>query len=274
MFVKMNMIGMVFIKYLESVSNSLVKDIKKLKNKSTRYEKKLFVVEGESVVEELVTSCPENICYVLFTQKYTDSPIIKKLEYFENLICVSDHVFESISDTKTPQGILSVAKMIDKTCNVSNLDLIVYLDNVSDPGNVGTIIRTCDAANVDAVILSPQCADIYNSKTVRSTMGSLFHIPVFYENKYLELIDNLICDGFNIFAGCLDGKTSHFNADFTNKSVICLGNEAHGISDELADKVNMKIKIPIPGKAESLNVSIAGAILVYEALRQRGTSYE
>ena len=150
----------------------------------------------------------------------------------------------------------------------------MYLDNVSDPGNLGTIIRTCDAADVDAVILSPQCADVYNSKTVRSTMGSLFHIPVFYENAYLEQIDELVNRGFDVFAGCLDGKISHFEADFTHKSVICLGNEAHGISDILQEKANVKIKIPIPGKAESLNVSIAGAILVYEALRQRGITLE
>lgn len=261
---------MAFIKKIESNSNPLIKEIKKLKNKSVRYEKQLFTVEGESCVFELILSGIENIQYIFFTEKYNNSEIIKKLENFENLICLSDNVFESISDTKTPQGIMAVAKMSKEKPEFDGMDLIVYLDNVSDPGNLGTIIRTCDAANVSAVLLSPECADIYNSKTVRSTMGSLFHIPVFYEEEYLSYIDCLKDKGFDIIAGCLDGKISHFQADFTKKSVICLGNEAHGISDALINKGITKIKIPIPGKAESLNVSIAGAILVYEALRQRG----
>ncbi len=260
---------MITIKVIESQSNLLIKEIKKLKNKKSRYEMKLYVAEGESLVREVLTHCPDKIQYILFTDDYKNNKILSMLSDKEKLILVNQKVFEGISDTKTPQGIMAVVKIDQREFDIKDKDFIIYLDNVSDPGNLGTIIRTADASGADAVILSPECADLYNSKTVRATMGSIFHIDVIIENKYLSYIDLLLKNDFNVFAGALDTKNSYYDCDFKEKTVLCLGNEAHGISEKLMSKQVRKIKIPIPGKAESLNVAIAGAVLMYEVLRQR-----
>lgn len=245
----------------------MIKNIKKLKSKSHRTEQKLYIAEGTSTVFEAMENCLSDIEYILFTEKY-----IKELERFnctEKLVLVSEKVFESVSETKTPQGIMAVVKMNSKTKDLKECEFVIYLDGVSDPGNLGTIIRTADASGADMVIMSPECVDVYNSKTVRATMGSLFHIYVLNEKTYLSTIDELLDDGFTVFAGCLDAKVIHYDADFKGKTAIVLGNEAHGVSSELLKKKITKIKIPIPGKAESLNVSTAGAVLMYEAVRQR-----
>jgi TrmH family RNA methyltransferase len=146
----------------------------------------------------------------------------------------------------------------------------VYLDGVRDPGNVGTVIRTADAAGADAVILSPDCADIYNPKTVRSAMGSLFHIRTVVENEHLEYIKSAVGAGAKALAGALDADRFLYDFDMKDKIIVCVGNEAHGITDELKNLTGAYgVKIPMPGKAESLNASVAAGILIYEVVRQR-----
>ena len=240
--------------------------MKKLRSKTARYEEGLFLAEGISIAYEIITSCPERIKYIFVTQGTEIDFDITSFECYE----VTGQVMESICDTKTPQGIVVCVRM-DKNTNLSldSLDFVVYLDHVQDPGNAGTIIRTADAVGAQAVILSPECVDIYNSKTVRSTMGSMFHINVFYENEYLNSLKELMNYGFTVSAGSLEAEKNIYEADLGEKSVICLGNEAHGLSREILDMDINKIIIPIEGKAESLNVGVAGAIFMYEILRIR-----
>jgi len=239
--------------------------MKKLKSKSDRYETGLFLAEGISIAQEIVTYCPKRIKYIFITEGINVNFDISSFECFE----VTEAVMESICETKTPQGMAVCVKMENSSIDFEKLDFVVYLDRVQDPGNAGTIIRTADAAGAQAVILSPECVDIYNSKTVRSTMGSMFHIDVFYEKEYLNTLEQLKNSGFVISAGDLSAQKNIYETDFGEKSVICLGNEAHGISKQLLEMDINKVIIPIEGKAESLNVGVAGAIFMYEIVRRR-----
>ncbi len=239
--------------------------MKKLKSKSYRYEEGLFIAEGISIAYEIITSCPDRIKYIFVTEGTSFDFDISSFECF----VVTNAVMESICETKTPQGMAVCVRMENSIPKISSLDFVVYLDHIQDPGNAGTVIRTADAAGAQAVILSPGCVDIYNSKTVRSTMGSMFHINVFYENEYLESLKDLKNAGFTVSAGDLSAEKNIYETDLGEKSVICLGNEAHGLSKELLSMDINKVIIPIEGKAESLNVGVAGAIFMYEILRRR-----
>lgn len=250
---------------IESPSNQLIKQIKKLKDKKTRKAENLYLIEGVNLALEFLNYIPSPYKYVLATSD-KKGLVPDGIDVIE----VSDRVFETLSETCSPQGLMVVAEINEAKIDFSNTSLIVYLDRVADPGNVGTIIRTADAFGADAVILSENCADLYNSKTVRSTMGSMFHIPVICEENYLEALKELKNLSFTLLTGSLDGENTVDEQDFvSNKTVICLGNEAHGVSAELLGLGVTKTLIPMQGKAESLNVAIAGAVFLYEATRQR-----
>ncbi len=263
--------GDILITSINSTSNRLVKEVKQLKNKSKRYETGLYIAEGENVVLEAVLNKPDEIESIFVTEKFID--MINPSDF--KVYLIPDYIMEGISDTKSPQGILAVMKMTQNSFLPDISDIAVYLDNVSDPGNIGTIIRTADAVGISTVILSPECADVYSPKIIRATMGSCFHINIVKEDTYLQYLNMLTDNGFRAVAGSLQATESHFDADLKSKVVICLGNEAHGLSEKLMSIKNVyPVKIPIIGKAESLNVSVAGAVLMYEVLRQRGISNE
>ena len=249
----------------------MVKEVKLLKNKQKRLEAGKYIAEGENVVDEAILYNSHEIESIFVTKKYLYK--VEKSEF--NVYLIPEYIMESISDTKSPQGILAVMRINQNDISVNSSDFAIYLDNVSDPGNVGTIIRTADAAGVDTVVLSPECADVYSPKVIRATMGSCFHINIVKEKEYLCDLKILLNSGFKAVAGSLQATDYHYDVDLKTKTVICLGNEAHGLS---ADLMNLNgiypVKIPIIGKAESLNVAIAGAVLMYEALRQRGGALE
>lgn len=259
------------IREISSASNHLIKEVKQLKNKSKRLEMEKYIAEGENVVQEAIAHKCSDIECIFVTEKYIDKVDNNRF----NVYLVPEFIMESVSDTKTPQGILALMQLKQQEFSDCGSGLAVYLDNVSDPGNVGTIIRTADAAGIDTVIVSPECADVFSSKVIRATMGSCFHINIYKETEYLGYLKELLKNGFKAIAGSLQATDFHYNSDLRSKSVICLGNEAHGLSDELLSLSGVQpVKIPIIGKAESLNVAVAGAILMYEAVRQRGGSNE
>lgn len=147
---------------------------------------------------------------------------------------------------------------------------MLFLDGIQDPGNMGTIIRTADAFNIDGIILGEGCVDPYNSKVVRSTMGSIFRVPLYICKNSIESLLELKGKGFNIIATSLRG-ISIYNVDFNfNKKFLCIiGNEANGVSPKILDFADRQIKIPMPGNAESLNAGVAASIIMYEAMRSR-----
>lgn len=259
----------VMISEIKGTQNPKYKFVKSLLQKKNRVKNGLYTVEGLKSVSDAVAADAE-IEMIFFSEQFAD-----KCRQFETYDCriVPECMFVGLCDTETPQGILAVIKMNKKEF-VSDKNLFyIYCDRVSDPGNLGTIIRTADAAGFGGVLLSGDCADLYSPKTVRSSMGSFFNIPV-YENIGAEDIKKMQHDGFCFFCGALSDDTIEYtDADFSQPFVIAVGNEANGIRGEILSIADKCVKIPIFGAAESLNVGVAAAVLMYEACRQRRNEF-
>ena len=194
-----------------------------------------------------------------------------KLEKF-SVEVLSDSVFQHVSDTKTPQGILCVVNQkeydLETVLNIENPHFMV-LDNLQDPGNLGTIVRTAEAAGVDAVFVSKESVDIYNPKTIRSTMGSIYRMPVIYIEDLLELLDIFKQKGIKSYAAHLEGKNSYDKEDYQSGTAILIGNEGNGLRKEISNSADIWVRIPMEGKVESLNAAIAASVLMFEVYRQR-----
>ena len=147
--------------------------------------------------------------------------------------------------------------------------ICVVLENVTDPGNMGTLIRTADAAGADGIFLSKGCVDIYNPKVIRATMGSIFHLPIYRNLNLMDLMEDFKNNNVKTLAAHLKGTSTPYKVDMTTACAVIIGNEANGLSDEISEMASDLVKIPMPGKAESMNAGIAGGILIYEAVRQR-----
>ena len=185
---------------------------------------------------------------------------------------LSDHVFAAVSDTKTPQGILCVLKQYHHTLdNMMKKDAphLLLLEDLQDPGNLGTIFRTAEAAGADGVIMSSRTADIYNPKTIRSTMGAVYRVPFLYAESLPSAIRMLQGKGIAVYAAHLDAKSFYDAHEYRRSTAFLIGNEANGLREETAACADTLLAIPMEGKAESLNAAVASSILMYEAYRQR-----
>lgn len=247
------------IKEITSTKNATYKFVKSLKTKKARTGSRMYTVEGIKSVNDAISS-GSDIEYLVMSDKFSGID-------FENIYVVPESLFEGLCDTDSPQGVLAVINMPKQDKADFNKDLYLYCDRVTDPGNMGTIIRICDA--VDAgLILSSGCVEIYSPKTVRASMGSFFHTDIIENVSYAEL-EAMKNDGYRILSGALSDKTENYiDADYGKKTVIVVGNEANGICDEVLEMSDSIVKIPIYGKAESLNVGVSAAILLYEAKRK------
>jgi TrmH family RNA methyltransferase len=260
-----------------SQHNPLVKTVAALRQKKYRDELGLFTVEGVRLTEEIVAAgWPVESC--LYTEtaaaEARAAAILDLLKARKcRLVQVSDAVFDKITDTQEPQGIMLVApKRQAALADIlarPGAPLIVVLDGIQDPGNAGTIIRTADAAGCSGVIALKGCADLYAGKTVRATMGSLFHLPVVDGATPDNLRKTLAAAGIPLIATDLTGATVYSAARLSGPAAVVFGNEAQGVSGELLAAATERIIVPIYGKAESLNVATAAAIILYEAARQR-----
>lgn len=259
---------------ISSTSNAQIKNIIQLQNKAkVRNKQKCFVVEGSRIFSEVPI---EEVIKVYvsegFYNKAEDS--LKQKISASDYEVVDDEVFRKISDTITPQGVLAIVNqrntMLEDIVNNCNSDsLYLILEDIQDPGNLGTIVRTAEAAGVTGIIMSKNTVDIYNSKVVRSTMGSIFRVPFVYVDNLESAIDELKKKDVIVYAAHLKGKTGYYEKNYKKSSAFLLGNEGNGLSDKIADKAQEYIKIPMMGQIESLNVASAATILMYEALRQK-----
>jgi RNA methyltransferase, TrmH family len=258
------------LQHITSKDNSLIKEIKKLKEKKYRSEKRLFIIEGFRFVEEALKSSfhIETICVSENSlSKLSDYGLENHLEGNVKVISLAEGIFNTLSSTESPQGILAIVRM--KSSEVfNNTNNYVLIDKVQDPGNLGTIIRTAHAAGCSGVILTKGTVDLYNEKTLRSTMGSIFNIPII-EDKDLSFTKELRNNGYKLVCSSLDTEYNFYDIDLTQKLIISVGNEGNGISKELYDISDIKVKIPMPGGAESLNVAVAASIMIYEGVRQK-----
>ncbi len=256
------------IQEITSPEHKLVKKIASLKEKKYREKYSEFLVEGVlSVTWALSSSYP--VSDVVISAGFTLPESLKNLLIGRTITQVPENLFAKMADTKTPQGILCTCPL-PETPEMPEEGLFVYCDRVRDPGNLGTIIRTADAMGLSGVLLSSDAVDPFNPKLVRSTMGSLFHVPLFRNISYEALSEWKNC-GFKLAVSALAEKAvspGKWQAD--GRTIIVMGNEASGVSEEVLSLADSVIKIPMVGSAESLNVAAAAAILFYEAAKQTG----
>lgn len=231
------------------------------------------MVEGRRMFEEAPLEEIKKI-YVSagFLDRYgKDKNIADKLEAVGYEV-LRDDVYEYASDTKTPQGIMCIMKQkkyVAESILEAPNPLIIFGENIQDPGNLGTIIRTAEGAGVTGIILSTGTADIYNPKVIRSTMGSIFRMPVCYVSDMVATIGAARARGIEVYAAHLAGKESYDAADYKTASAFIIGNEGNGITKECAGAASKLIKIPMKGELESLNAAVAATVLMFEAARQR-----
>ena len=240
---------------ITSLSNEKVKAWRKLHKRKGRKESRSFLVEGMHLIEEAWKS-KQPIIEIIVEENRAIPDWCGDFQVER----VSKQVFAYISQTTTPQGIAAVIGNQPKKRMTGKY--MILIDGVQDPGNLGTIIRTADAAGMDAVVLGKGTVDLYNDKAVRATQGSLFHIPI-YEADLLEEMNRLQEESYEIWATTLEDAMYYHEVEIPEKVALILGNEGSGIQQNLIEKADRKIKIPIYGQAESLNVSVAAGILMY-----------
>lgn len=257
---------------ITSKDNETIKYLKKLKDKKYRDQENSYIVEGIKLIKEAIQENAKIKLIVICDDCAQDNLMESELKYeiarYE-CVYVTEKIFSSITSVVNPQGILAV---IEKDKNSSEIDysddLFLVLDDIQDPGNMGTILRTADSINLKQIIVSKGSADIYNPKVVRSTMGAIFRMKIIESENLAKTLKEMKKHKIKIATTSLQTNNSIYDISY-RKTAIVIGNEANGVSKEILDLADEKIKIPMLGKTESLNASVATAIVLYEAVRQK-----
>ena len=257
---------------ITSKDNELIKHIRKLKDKKYRDESNEYIVEGVKLVEEAVKENAKikQIIVCEDTTRTYEIPTHIMLEIAKyECIYVSDKIFNIITQVTNPQGIMAIIEKNAQDAQIDyTQDIIVVLDDVQDPGNLGTILRTVDSIGLNQIIVSKGTADAFNSKVVRSTMGAIFRIKIIEVEDLAQAIKEMRKHHFKLMVTSLQTENSIYDIDF-NKKIIVVGNEANGVSKEIQDMADEKAKIPMLGRTESLNASVAAGVVMYEYVRQK-----
>ena len=258
---------------IESSANGKYKRIQKwMKQARARRKDKVFVVEGWKMVREALE---RGLVLQLYCSQSEQSRCKEMLgDNLDEAVAVelmSDTLFSKLSDTVTPQGILGVVKMplYDRESIISQQNAkLLCLEDIQDPGNLGTILRTAEGAGMSGIVLSGGCVDPFNPKVVRSTMGALFRIPMYTCENMAEEMCYLQTRGFRFYAAHLQGTKIFTEENYEGLIGILIGNEANGLSDKVADQADIKVRIPMEGELESLNAAVSAALLMYEVYRK------
>jgi len=259
---------------ITSTVNAKVKRLVNLSKKAkARYSESVFIVEGVKMFSEAPA---EWIREVYVSESFWDkNKNASKLFQGKRYEIVSDEVFQKISDTQTPQGVLCVMKMpeyrmVDLLKKNKKHALFLLLEDIQDPGNLGTMFRAGEGAGIDGVIMTKNTVDIFNPKVIRSTMGSIYRVPFVITDDILQSIADLQAEGITVYAAHLKESVDYDLQDYTKSTAFLIGNEANGLKDETAKRADCYIKIPMQGQVESLNAAVASSVLMYEAARQKG----
>ena len=257
---------------ITSKDNEIVKHIKKLSDKKYRDQNNCYIIEGIKLVEEAIQE-EAQIDKIIICEECTKTSEISKSLMYEiakhDCIYVTEKIFKMLTQVMNPQGIMAVIKKNKERPQVKfDEDIIVALDDIQDPGNLGTILRTVDSIGLKQLIVSKGTADVYNPKVVRSSMGAIFRVEVIEVENLKETIEMMKRNNYELVVTSLQTESSIYDVDY-NKKIIVIGNEANGVSQEIQDMADKKIKIPMLGKTESLNASVATAIILYEYIRQK-----
>ena len=257
---------------ISSKDNELVKHIKKLKDKKYRDESNEYIIEGVKLIEEAVKENAKinKIIVCEDTTRTYEIPTNVMLEIAKyECIYVTDKIFSSITQVTNPQGIMAIIEKNSTNQEIDySQDIIIALDDVQDPGNLGTILRTVDSIGLNQIIVSKETADSFNPKVVRSTMGAIFRIKIIEVDDLKQTIKEMKKHHFKLMVTSLQTENSIYDIDF-HKKIIVIGNESNGVSKEIQDMADEKAKIPMLGKTESLNASVAAGIVMYEYVRQK-----
>ena len=257
---------------ISSKDNEFIKHIKKLKDKKFRDESNEYIVEGIKLVEEAIKEYAKIKQIVICEECTKTQEIPKKLMYeiaSYECIYVTQNIVSNITEVKSPQGVLAVIEKQNSEKQINyNEDIIVALDDIQDPGNLGTILRTIDSIGLKQILVSKGTADCYNPKVVRSTMGAIFRVKIIECENLEKTLKEVKKHKYKLVVTSLNADKSIYDIDY-NKKVIIIGNEANGVSNAIQDIADEKIKIPMLGKTESLNASVATGIVLYEYVRQK-----
>ena len=256
---------------ITSKDNENIKSIKKLKERKYRDLNNEYIIEGIKILKEAIQEKAVIkkivICEECLANNIIDEKLLYEIAKYDCLY-VSKKIFEGLTDVSKPQGILAVVEKNNKKDINYNEDIIVALDGLQDPGNLGTILRTLDSANLSQVVVSKDTVDAYNPKVVRSTMGAIFRVNIVETENLKETLKEMKRHKYKVMCTDLTASKNIYEIDY-NKKILVIGNEANGISKELLDMADEKIIIPMLGKTESLNASVATSIIVYEYVRRK-----
>jgi len=259
---------------LDNPRSPRVRAVAKLAKRSARAETGLFLLEGPQAVAEALTFRPELLVDLFATptalERYPEigraaADVDLEVEY------VSEHVLDAMADTVTPQGFVAVARQFPTSIRdifTGEPKLVAILEEVRDPGNAGTIIRAADSAGADAVVLTGRTVDLYNPKVVRSTTGSLFHLPVAVGAELADVIGRAHSAGLQVLAADIKGEdllSARRDGELARPTAWVFGNEARGLADELLTLVDRVVTVPIYGRAESMNLATAASVCLYES---------
>lgn len=257
---------------IESLSNKKVKEVIKIgQNRRYRYKENKYLVEGFRMVMEV----PQELLDTIYVQEGEDLEIHHMSQgQLDKIEWVSREVLRAMSLEISPQGALAVVKMRSEPSlpiweEAYESQLVLALDEVQDPGNLGTILRTALAAGVDLVVLGSGTVDLYNPKVVKATMGAVYHLKIVQQIDLKEYIGKIKEAGYQILVTYLEGSHIYHQVPMKEKLCIVMGNEGNGVSSQVLELADQRVLIPMSQASESLNVAVATAILLYEAKRQR-----
>ena len=254
------------MKTITSLKNPAVQEAKALSSARERSRQGAFLLDGEHMVGESLHMCPAAVRTVFVDEKRLDSYADLLALAQHEVYAVPEHVLASISQVKTPQGIAAVCDL-PRSQSLSDMgDKLILLENVQDPGNVGTVLRTLDAAGFDGCILTPGCADPFGPKTIRATMGSLFRVPMCSVPDSVSAVQELSANGYAVIGAALDGEPFYERAALPEKLCVLIGNEGQGLTREVLSACTHRYRLPMWGGAESLNAAVAAAIFMYELM--------
>ena len=256
---------------ISSGSNAKIKELVKLQKSSKERKKSgLFVAEGEKLIREAAHHGRLQTVYV--SETVYEKAVWEQKAFLEGLSyeVVADSVFHDIADTVTPQGFLGVVEQPEYSLEqIIQNKRILLLDDLRDPGNMGTILRTAEGAGMSGVILSRGSVDMFNPKVVRATMGAIFRMPFCYVEDLAETIGYIKDREIPVYGTTMEGSLRYDEIDYGAGAGIVVGNEAKGISENVLKQLSGCVRIPMAGKLESLNAAVSAAIMMYEMARQR-----
>lgn len=265
---------------ITSTTNPVIKEAIKIRDRHQQLRNEAFFIEGPHLLETALQAGGVGLKQVFFTEqflsrtdgkKFFDS-VLQEIGDTKRVFLVADEVMAKLSDTGAPQGVAAIVSIAPRTLDGAvsgDAPLLVACDGVQDPGNVGTIVRLADAVGADAVVMLTGCANPFSPKSVRSSAGSIFHLPVVFVEA--DTLVAFACKkGISLLIA--DARAPHtcYDADLRKPAIVVLGSEAHGVCRTIREHSEEAVSIPIIGRAESLNVAMSAAVILYEALRQRG----